>query len=143
MVPQFSDNTTKLVIVARMGKRKFLFIGNPAEIYSSTSVTEYVPKHWLFSIQFPDVLVKLCTFITTFSAALAVLNVVPSYLLDGQHMTRVIVEMLMHNYSHKSKINVTMGLSVLGTTLILVNVLFGLKSVLTSGSGSLVSFTPS
>jgi len=141
MVPQFTDNTTRLVIVSRNKQKDFLFVGNPAEIYTSIEVTEYVPKYSFLPLQLPDILIKLCNFIATFSAGLAVLNVVPSYLLDGQHMTRVLVEMMMINFSQKSRINVAMGLTVTGSLLILINILLGLKSVLTTGSGSLISFT--
>jgi len=141
MVPQFTDNTTKLVIVTRKKPKDFLFIGNPAEIYSSTEVTAYVPKYSFLPLQLPDIVTKLSNYIATFSAGLAVLNVVPSYLLDGQHMIRVLVEMVMINFSQKNRINVTMSLTVLGSFLILINILLGLKSVLTAGPGSLVSFT--
>ena len=141
MVPQFTDNTTKLVIVTRKKQKDFLFIGNPAEIYSSTEVTEYVPTYSFLPLQLPDIVTKLSNYIATFSAGLAVLNVVPSYLLDGQHMIRVLVEMVMINFSQKNRINVTMSLTVLGSFLIFINILLGLKSVLTAGPGSLVSFT--
>merc|ERR1719431_2110031 len=132
MVPQLADNTTKLVIVARKGGKNFLFIGNPAEIYTYAQVTDFVPKYSFLPLWLPDMLIKLCNFLAAFSAALAVLNVVPSYLLDGQHMARVLVEMMMVNYSSKTRINVTMGLTVCGSSLILINILLGLKSVLLS-----------
>jgi len=141
MVPLFTDNTTKLVMVNRKEEKDFLFIGNPAEIYTNSEVTEYVPKFNFLPLALPDMLIKLCNYMAAFSAALAVLNVVPSYLLDGQHMIRVLVEMLMISFSPKTKRSVTIGLTVFGSTLIFVNILLGLKSVLVNGSGSLVSFS--
>lgn len=137
LVPQFTDNTTKLVMVRRKEQKDFLFIGNPAEIYSYSEVTEYVPRFSFLPLCLPDMLVKLCNYMAAFSAALAVLNVVPSYLLDGQHMARVLVEMLMSSFSFKTRTNVTMGVTVFGSVLIFVNILLGLQSVLTSGAGSL------
>lgn len=141
MVPQFTDNTTKLVMVNRKDEKDFLFIGNPAEIYTNSEVTEYAPKLSFLPLALPDMLIKLCNYMAAFSAALAVLNVVPSYLLDGQHMIRVLVEMLLISFSPKTKRSVTIGLTVFGSTLIFVNILLGLKSVLVNGAGSLVSFS--
>jgi len=141
MVPQFGDNTTKLVMVRRREQKDFLFIGNPAEIYSYSEITEYVPKYSFLPLALPDMLVKLCNYMAAFSAALAVLNVVPSYLLDGQHMARVLVEMFLGSFTEKARTNVTIGVTVFGTVLIFTNILLGLKSVLTSGGDSLVSFS--
>jgi len=142
MVPQFGGNTTKLVIIRRKGGKDFLFIGNPAEIYSNSEITGFVPRYFFSPVFLPDMLVKLCNYVTSFSAALAVLNVVPSYLLDGQHMVRVLMDMLMGRFSVQARLNMTMVLSVFGTLLICVNILMGLKSVLLEGVvGSLASFS--
>jgi hypothetical protein len=41
----------------------------------------------------PDCLLKLARYVASFSGALAVLNVVPCYMLDGQHMMEVLMEL--------------------------------------------------
>jgi len=139
-IPQLGENNTKLVVMKRKDQKDFLFIGNPAEIYSNSKVTEFVPKFSFLPFNLPDMLVKFCNYIASFSAALAVLNVVPSYLLDGQHMARILVEMLMGSFCSKTRTIVARGATVMGTFLICVNILLGLKSVLATGFGSLVTF---
>ena len=66
---------------------------------------------------------------TAFSAGLAVLNVVPSYLLDGQHIVRVLVEILLQRKSERTRLTVTAGLTLLGSLLISLNIILGLVSL--------------
>ena len=125
-------NTTRLIILSRKDEKDFLFIGNPGLLYSELTVSEFVPQLAWLSPSAPDVILKFLSYLSAFSAGLAVLNVVPSYLLDGQHIVRVLVEILLQRKSEKTRLTVTAGLTLLGTLLIAVNIILGLTSVLTS-----------
>ena len=87
----FGTNHTKFVQVRREDEKDFLFVGNPALIYSSIQVSEYCPKYRFAPLSLPNMMEKMCNYIISFSGALAILNVVPSVLLDGQHMMQVLL----------------------------------------------------
>ena len=50
----------------------------------------------------PGMLIKLCNFMAALSA---VFNVAPSYLMDGQHITRVQMEVLTGNFTDMFRAN--------------------------------------
>ena len=103
LVPTFGDaaaasnTSTKLVRLGRSGdlvvKKDFLFVGNPAVIYTTVTLSDYCPRYSWLPTSLPDSLLKMARYVASFSGALAVLNVVPCYMLDGQHMMEVLMEM--------------------------------------------------
>ena len=108
LVPTFvaksaaNSSSTKLVHIGRgssfaaaAAKKDFLFVGNPALIYTSVILSDYCPRYAWLSGWLPDSLLKMARYIASFSGALAVLNVVPCYMLDGQHMMEVLMEMAL------------------------------------------------
>ena len=50
----FGTNHTKFVQVSRQDDKDFLFVGNPALIYSSIQVSEYCPKYGVAPSSLPD-----------------------------------------------------------------------------------------
>ena len=89
--PIFASNATKFVQIKRKDSKDFLFVGNPALVYTSIKTSKFCPKYGFVPLVLPEVVIKLCNYIVSFSSALAVLNVVPSLMLDGQHMMNVIL----------------------------------------------------
>ena len=51
-------------------------------------------------------------------------------LLDGQHIVRVLVDILMPEASDINKLNVAMALTMSGTVLVILNIVFGVYSIL-------------
>ena len=134
--PSLEINSTKLIIVTRRNERDFLYIGNPGLLYTELTVSEFVPVFDWLPLSAPDIIVKFLSYLSAFSAGLAVLNVVPSYLLDGQHITRVLVEILLQHKSDVTRLTVTAALTVLGTLLIAANIILGLAGL---ASGSVIT----
>ena len=134
--PSLETNTTRLIIVTRRQEKDFLYIGNPAHLYSEITVSEFVPAFTWLPLGAPDLIIKFLSYLSAFSAGLAVLNVVPSYLLDGQHIVRVLVEILLRHKSENTRLTVTASLTMLGTLLIAVNIVLGLVSLV---SGSVIT----
>ena len=70
-------------------------------IYKFSSVSNYSPNFVFLPLSLPDMMLKLLRFIAAFSGGLAVVNLVPSYLLDGHHIARYplisYVTMLLNN----------------------------------------------
>uniref|UniRef100_A0A0K2TFV5 Membrane-bound transcription factor site-2 protease n=1 Tax=Lepeophtheirus salmonis TaxID=72036 RepID=A0A0K2TFV5_LEPSM len=128
LTPILESNTSRLIQVKRGNNKDFLFVGNPAEIYYDSDVTDYIPKSWWIQ---PFQLLPYRTeiishYAASFSGALAILNVVPCFLLDGQHMTKVLVDILCSCYNNYIRTIITLTLTIVGTILLILNIIMGL-----------------
>ena len=57
--------------------------------------------------QLPDLLLTFLHFLAAFSSGLALLNLVPCYLLDGHHIARAAVDLLLaHSASEVGRVNI-------------------------------------
>ena len=130
--PGLESNRTSLLVLTRREHKDFLYIGNPAVLYTELSVSEFLPLHPWLPPAAPDVCLHFLSYLSAFSAGLAVLNVVPSYLLDGQHIVRVLVEILLRHKSERTRLTVTAGLTLLGSLLLSLNIILGLASLATN-----------
>ena len=116
-------NASRLLRVRRSDKRDFLFVGSPVEVYQGVATADYAPLlPWFPNGQWPHRLELLAYYAASFSGALAVLNVVPCFMLDGQHMIRVVVEIA---FGAKRDL-VAFTFTVVGTILLVANVLVGI-----------------
>ncbi len=107
------------------GKLDFLFVGNPVEVYQGVDVTDYVPRSPSAPVRLPGMVELLSHYVASFSGALAVLNVVPCFMLDGQHMTRVLVDICCSCYDDGVRSVVTLTFTIVGTVLLVLNILAG------------------
>ena len=133
-IPQLEGNITKLLVIQRAGDKEYLYIGNPGHVYQEATVSGFVPRSSWLPLRLPEFLLTLLEFLTAFSGGLAVLNVVPSYLLDGQHIIKVLVDILMPGSSEITRTNIVMGFTMSGTLLVVSNIVLGIRSVIFSGS---------
>ena len=133
-IPKLEGNRTKLLVIQRRNDKEYLYIGNPGHVYQDTTMSGFVPRSSWLPLRLPDFLLTLLEFLTAFSGGLAVLNVVPSYLLDGQHIIKVLVDIMMTRSSEITRTNIVMGLTMTGTLLVVSNILLGIRSVIFSGS---------
>ena len=115
-------HSIRLVIIERGGgEGHFIFVGSPAEIhqvdtptshtptatppptfilpFQSVELSSFSPRSPLLPLRLPSQLSKLLRYISSISLALALLNVVPSYLLDGQHMVPYLLLLLIFSCS--------------------------------------------
>ena len=129
--PRLESNNTNLLVITRREERDFLYIGSPAVLYSELTVSQFVPQFSWLPLTAPDTLLTFLSHLSAFSAGLAVLNVVPSYLLDGQHILRVLVEIFFRHQTERTRLTVTAGLTLLGSLLIALNIVLGLASLST------------
>ena len=104
----------------------FLFVGNPAEIYHSTEVTDYSPAYPALPLRLPSMVELLSHYMASFSGALAVLNVVPCFMLDGQHMTRVVTDLVFSCYESGTRSVIALTFTIVGTVLLSLNILVGI-----------------
>lgn len=124
-------HNSKLIQVKRSNDKDFLFVGNPAEVFYYTQVTDYILiyyDHWstyLFTPGLPSTLELLWYYIASMSAGLAVLNAVPCFMLDGQHVARVLVDSLFYSLDNRTKSVILLSITIVGTLLIVLNISLG------------------
>ena len=112
------------------GQLDFLFVGNPAEVYQGVDVTDYVPRSPSVPVRLPSMIELLAHYVASFSGALAVLNDVPCFMLDGQHMARVLVDICCSCYSDSTRSVVSLTFTIVGTLLLILNIFVGLWRML-------------
>lgn len=86
------ENSTKLLRIKRKTGNIVLFLGHPAEIYHTVVVSDYINLYSLFPSYLPERLKTLAEYTSTFSAGLAILNVIPCFYFDGQHIIRALID---------------------------------------------------
>lgn len=88
-------------------------------------VSSYVPRTYLLPPIIPDAIELLMKYVVAFSVALALLNAVPCYALDGQHIAQVFNDWLRLGTRNKYAfwLNTTL---IYGTCILLANVFVAL-----------------
>ncbi|XP_058808850.1 membrane-bound transcription factor site-2 protease isoform X1 [Phymastichus coffea] len=105
-------NMSKLVQIQRYGHKDVLFFGHPSEIYYTTDLTDLVPRFAFLSPNFPEALILLCKYIAVFSSGLAIINVVPCFYFDGQHIAILLTERLLRSKIHQQCIRKIVALII-------------------------------
>ncbi|KAL7300174.1 hypothetical protein TKK_0007019 [Trichogramma kaykai] len=90
-------NSTKVVQIQRYGGKDVIFHGNPLEIYYTIELSDWVPRYSFFSPQLPEVLILLCKYVALFSSGIAIVNVIPCFFFDGQHIISILIDQRLKN----------------------------------------------
>lgn len=88
---------TRLVRIAHTDDIDVLFLGDPKALHYAVATSSYTPNGASSPLWVPDLLQTLCMYIASLSSALALLNMVPAYFLDGQWALTVLVEHYFEN----------------------------------------------
>jgi len=131
LLPLLEGNSSRLLIVDRQDKQQLIFLGSPGEMYQSVQLTEFSPRVTLLPIRLPDQMSKLLRYTFSISFGLALLNVVPCYLLDGHHITSALLSLMPVPLGTKHM--VTFTLACLGSALVALNLVIGLVAVVREG----------
>ncbi|KAK2146624.1 hypothetical protein LSH36_594g02052 [Paralvinella palmiformis] len=91
------DNTTRLLRVLHKGRPPLLFLGHPLDLHYSVVLSDYVPSTSLVPVNLPYVMETFCKYLISLSGALALLNVVPCYALDGQWILLAFIELSLRS----------------------------------------------
>ncbi|GAB0090807.1 Membrane-bound transcription factor site-2 protease [Sergentomyia squamirostris] len=87
--PLLSNSTTILEIV-RKG-RNVIYMGHPGDVYRTVRVSNFIPKLRYITPQFADSLTLFLRYLVVFSFGLVLVNVIPCYGFDGQHIAGVVL----------------------------------------------------
>ncbi|KAF6022735.1 MBTPS2 [Bugula neritina] len=124
------NNKTRLLVLYRTKKPPVLFFGHPAELHLSVIIGEVVPRFSWIPLFLPYTLENLFKYFISLSGALALLNIVPCYALDGQYIAKAVTDIVFKNFTADQR-EIILTLSVLcGTLLLVVNVALAMYNLL-------------
>lgn len=114
-------NGTKFIEIERKDQNKALFLGYPNEILRDVHISEYINTTY-FTTTVPNMVAKFCNFLIMFSAGIAVLNLIPCFFLDGQHITRLLVNICFGKNIRfrKNKLAVSLSFTILGSFVLVI-----------------------
>ena len=87
------SSPSKLLRISHNGGEDVLFLGDPRALNFVVSISSFVPKTPNVPLWLPGFLRTLSTYFISLSSALALLNMVPAYFLDGQWALTVLVDL--------------------------------------------------
>lgn len=128
-IKPLTSNHTRVIRISHSRGQDVLFVGNPNELISAISLSNYAPRYSFSFINLPYHLNMLFMYFISISSALAVLNMVPCFFLDGHQTLLVILEILFPNLP-RQRTNVATFILILGSSLLLVNILLALLSLI-------------
>lgn len=132
-------NSTRLVQISRgvrnggLGAEQedVLYLGPPAYLYHTITLTSYVAKYSFLSPAWPNSLEIYCDYMVKFSGALAVLNMVPVLYLDGYWIFGAIIDFfLAPRCDHITRKIVHVVTTLVGSVLLFANIALGVWSIL-------------
>ncbi|XP_076303710.1 membrane-bound transcription factor site-2 protease [Lasioglossum baleicum] len=122
------DNVSKIVQIRRREGKDVLFFGHPADIYHTVDISDWIPKYSFMNPKLPETVVKLCKYITMFSAGMAVVNILPCFFLDGQYIIDVFVSYLLKYTRRNKRVKqpIVITIKSIGTLLLTINILYSI-----------------
>ncbi|KAL6462704.1 hypothetical protein MHYP_G00291260 [Metynnis hypsauchen] len=125
------ENQTRLIRVKHAPQADMLFVGYPSHLQFSVSLTNFVPRLGFLHLDLPVMLETLSKYLVSLSGALAVVNAVPCFALDGQWMLTAFLEATLHSLVPEKSSRELLGFFILlgGSALLAANVALGLWMV--------------
>ncbi|KAH0624736.1 hypothetical protein JD844_032488 [Phrynosoma platyrhinos] len=135
------ENQTRFIRVKHPPQVDMLFVGHPLHLQYTVSLSSFVPRHNFLSMDFPVVLETFCKYplifvivlekrqyLVSLSGALAVINAVPCFALDGQWILNSFLEATLSTLILEKQNRELVGFLILlaGSTLLAANVALGL-----------------
>ena len=103
------------------GEKDFLFIGFSTDLMSGIEIlSDYVPKYDIVPVGLPILIEKGLYYTCSFSLALALINIVPCVMLDGQFIIKTLMQICC---SHTKAFYFSSLFIYLGSGLLLTNLL--------------------
>lgn len=115
------QNTTSLIVIKRINKPDVLYIGHPFDIHHTVIVSQYIPKTNIFLSNIPEGFEKAMKYIIMLSIGLAVVNVFPCFVFDGQFIIQIFIHlMLVSRMKHNSIRNFAFCITLIGTIILVI-----------------------
>lgn len=124
VIPAVGPQTRLLKIEHTGSGDPVLFLGDPKLLKFFIATSDYKPSLQYSPLRLPIVLQTFYMYLLSISSALALLNMVPAYALDGQWALSAILEMLMPESPYRNKI--LHAILIFGSILLALNILLAL-----------------
>ncbi|KAG8225566.1 hypothetical protein J437_LFUL002083 [Ladona fulva] len=128
------SNHTSLFIIERESRDKLMpksmiFLGHPSEAWFHVKVSEFIPGFHIIPISaavLPETILHLLKYLTVLSLGLALINVLPLFMFDGQYIIAAILGYFLESYVSRSVSNkiskyvIVTGSVTLGACLVII-----------------------
>lgn len=121
------SNSTVLLTIKRRNSGDVIYIGHPSDLFLTVSVSSFVPKYNFLKLNYAAIAYKLLKYLVVFSSGLAILNVLPCFFFDGQHIIGCLSKILLRKRNHRNKF--TFFIVLFGTILLLINLIFTIVTI--------------
>ncbi|XP_053268334.1 membrane-bound transcription factor site-2 protease [Pleuronectes platessa] len=125
------ENQTRFIRVTHPPNTHMLFVGYPPHLQYAVSLTNFIPRFTFLHLDLPVFLETFCKYVVSLSGALAVVNSVPCFALDGQWMLNALLEATLVTVVTDRQKRELIGFFLLlaGSALLAANVALGLWMV--------------
>ncbi|KAM4606186.1 membrane-bound transcription factor site-2 protease [Polymixia lowei] len=125
------ENQTRFIRLTHPPNTHMLFVGYPPHLQYAVSMTDFIPRFGFLHLDLPVFLETFCKYVVSLSGALAVVNSVPCFALDGQWMLNALLEATLVTVVTDRQRRELIGFFLLlaGSTLLAANVALGLWMV--------------
>ncbi|XP_028935907.1 membrane-bound transcription factor site-2 protease [Ornithorhynchus anatinus] len=122
------ENQTRLIRVKHPPQADMLFVGYPQHLQYTVSLSSFIPRCSFINLDLPVVTETFCKYLISLSGALAVINAVPCFALDGQWILTSFLEATLTSLIVEKQNRELVGFLILlgGSTLLAANVALGL-----------------
>lgn len=126
------SSPSKLIRIKHSSGKDVLFLGDPRVLPFLLSTTAYNPSHPSMPLWLPNLLQTMCNYFVSLSSALALLNMVPAYFLDGQWALTVLVDLFLEKRVPDSNRRALICNCILtcGTLLLVLNLVLALWTLI-------------
>ncbi|XP_053687402.1 membrane-bound transcription factor site-2 protease [Sabethes cyaneus] len=117
------NNFTTIMQIRREAKPDVIYIGHPADLTRTVRISQFVPKTSFFRPGLADFLQLLLKYVVVFSIGLAIINVLPCFGVDGQHIVSTLLSngAVVSRVPHKSKREmIALCINIVGTLLVFI-----------------------
>lgn len=94
------NNATTIIQIKKTDEKDMIYMGHPYDVTSNVKISNYVPKTKLWTPFTADIISTFLNYIVVFSLGLALINVVPCFGLDGQHIISTTINHIFKNRLH-------------------------------------------
>ncbi|XP_039210370.1 membrane-bound transcription factor site-2 protease [Crotalus tigris] len=122
------ENQTKLIRVKHPPQIDMLFVGHPLHLQYTVSLSSFVPRYSFLTLDLPLIMETFCKYLISLSGALAVVNAIPCFALDGQWILNSFLEATASKFIVEKQNRELLGFLILlaGSALLAANVALGL-----------------
>lgn len=122
------DNSSRLLRIIRSKGADVLYVGDPLLLQYTIGVINYLPRSYLLPMEIPNMLEMFLIYLVSLSGALALLNMVPCYSLDGQWALFALVDHTLTSFiPNEDQRNMLCNIILtLGTLLLAANITLAL-----------------